>query len=251
MNISELFDVYGVYIMIAAVVIVVIFIAVKIKSEHDTDSTLEVQKFDGQEYKQTVLNSVPEYYRLDYSNLLNKIDSLNKRTNRIITTLDEQEIAAIDSINSRINESQNKIEKYWNSLQQRRNFYYCIGVHYASFTLANKIKREQEQIRDSFVKLKQQCDSLHVEIENLNNMIDSSHGSQRYEIQKRHKALCSKHKRLCKLKSIFGSRNAQYLSMVNEQNRKTAEYRNYIIHNFGSKGRKWGKKLKARKLDQR
>ena len=34
MNISELFDTYGVYIIIAAVIIVIIFIAVKIKSVH-------------------------------------------------------------------------------------------------------------------------------------------------------------------------------------------------------------------------
>lgn len=251
MNISELFDTYGVYIIVAAVVIIVIIIAVKIKSAHDADSTFEGQEFGGQSYKQTVLNSVPEYYRLDYSNLLDKIDNLNIGTNKIIATLDEQEIAAIDSINSRINESQNKIESHWKSLQQKRNFYYCIGVHYASFTLANKIKREQEQIRDSFVKLKKQCDSLAKEIEQLNTLISTSHGSQRYELQKKHKALCSKHQRLCTLKNIFGRRNAQYLEMVKEQNKKTAEYRNYIIRNFGSKGRKWGKKLKARKLDQK
>lgn len=251
MNISELFDTYGVYIIIAVVIIVIIFIAVKIKSAHDADSTFEKQEFGGQAYKQTVLDSVPEYYRLDYSNLLDKIDSLNRGTNRIIATLDEQEIAAIDSINSRINESQNKINTHWNSLQQRRNFYYCIGVHYASFTLANKIKREQEQIRNSFVKLKQQCDLLHNEIETLNVMIKNSHGSQRYELQKRHQALCAKHQKLCKLKSIFGNRNTQYLSMVSEQNRKTAVYREYIIGHFGTKGRLWGKKIKARKLDQK
>ena len=67
MNISELFDTYGVYIIVAAVVIVVIIIAVKIKSAHDADSTFEGQEFGGQSYKQTVLDSVPEYYRLDYS----------------------------------------------------------------------------------------------------------------------------------------------------------------------------------------
>ena len=251
MNISELFDNYGVYIIVAAVVIVVIIIAVKIKSAHDADSTFEGQEFGGQSYKQTVLDSVPEYYRLDYSNLLEKIDNLNRGTNRIIATLDEQEIAAIDSVNSRINESQIKIERHWKSLQQKRNFYYCIGVHYASFTLANKIKREQEQIRDSFVKLKKQCDSLHDDIEYLDTMIKSSRGSRRYEFQKRHQALCSKHQKLCKLKNIFGQRNAQYLAMVKEQNKKTAEYRNYIIYNFGSKGRKWGNKLRRRNLDQK
>lgn len=202
MNISELFDPYGVYIIIAVVIIVIIFIAVKIKSAHDADSTFEKQEFGGQAYKQTVLDSVPEYYRLDYSNLLDKIDSLNRGTNRIIATMDEQEIAAIDSINSRINESQNKINTHWNSLQQRRNFYYCIGVHYASFTLANKIKREQEQIRDSFVKLKNQCDSLGKEIDRLSNLINTSHGSKRHELQKQHNAARSKHQKLCKLKNI-------------------------------------------------
>ena len=52
------------------------------------------------------------------------------------------------------------------------------------------------------------------------------------------------------LKNIFGSRNTQYLNKVKEQNKITMEYREYIIRNFGQKGRAWGQRLKKRKLDQ-
>lgn len=38
--------------------------------------------------------------------------------------------------------------------------------------------------------------------------------------------------------------------MVKAQNNKTREYRDYIINNFGIKGRQWGDKLRKRKLDQ-
>lgn len=65
-----------------------------------------------------------------------------------------------------------------------------------------------------------------------------------------HQKLCAQHKRICQMKNIFGGRNAQYLNQVKAQNKVTMEYREYIIHNFGQKGRAWGERLQKRKLDQ-
>lgn len=51
-------------------------------------------------------------------------------------------------------------------------------MHYASFTLADSIKREQENIRDVYVRYKMECDQLSKQINYLSQQIESSNGRQ-------------------------------------------------------------------------
>lgn len=125
-----------------------------------------------------------------------------------------------------------------------------IGVHYASFTLADSIKREQEKIRNSFVATKKTCGQYSNHINSLNASIQSSSGAKRREMMQSHKETCEKHKRLSQMKNMLGARNSQYLNMVKSQNIKTAQFRNHITANFGAKGRAWGRKIQKRKMDQ-
>ena len=89
---------------------------------------------------------------------------------------------------------------------------------------------------------------MSMEINKLNKQIDNAKGTYRYTLMQQHKELCNQHQRASKIKGIFGSRNTQFLNMVKEQNNKTREYREYIINNFGIKGKQWGEKLKNRKF---
>lgn len=97
---------------------------------------------------------------------------------------------------------------------------------------------------------KKLCDQYSEDINSLNARIQKSSGSKRYELMKSHKDICEKHKRVSQMKSMLGARNTQYLNMVKEQNIKTAHYRDYIIANFGAKGRAWGRRIQKRKMDQ-
>lgn len=166
------------------------------------------------------------------------------------TDLNRQRADVESQIDDQIKEAQAEIEINWHRQQQKKEYYRCIGVHYASFTLANSIKREQEKIRDSFVHTKKTCDQYSDCIDSLNISIQKSSGSKRYELMGRHKDTCEKHKRMSKMKGMLGARNTQYLNMVKEQNIKTAHYRDYIIANFGAKGRAWGRRIQKRKMDQ-
>ena len=252
MSIEKLISKYGIYIIIAIILLVIILIIKHIKTtnKNETQKSHSSLNFGEQEYKSTILESLPYDDRLNYSNLYNRLDSIQNTIERSRIALDQQQTDAIESIQSKITSSQIYIDNYWKTQKQKRNFYHCIGLHYASFTLADNIKREQESIRDAFVKSKLECDKLSNEIERLNKTIENAHGSYRYELMQQHKNLCSQHKRLSQIKGIFGSRNTQYLNMVKAQNNKTREYRDYIINNFGIKGRQWGDKLRNRKLDQ-
>ncbi len=254
MNIQELFSKYGHYILIVITIIVFILIvkhAINSKRKRGAAKwSSSTQNFGEQEYKDDILNGLPYNDRLDYSNLYHKLNSIKNIIESNKRILDSQKADAIDSIQAKVVDSQICIDNYWKTQKQKKEFYHCIGLHFASFTLADNIKREQESIREAFVKSKIECDRLSSEINKLNKLIEKAHGAYRYELMQQHKNLCSQHKRLSKLKGIFGSRNTQYLNMVKAQNNKTREYRDYIINNFGAKGRQWGDKLRKKKLDQ-
>lgn len=244
----ELLKSYGVYFVFAIIIVVVIIIIINSNRNHKNNSFSS--RFGGQSYQKNILDSLPYEDRLDYTNLYSKIDKIQNIINVSKLALDDQKSEAIDSIQAKVTDSQIHIENHWRKLKQRKDFYHCIGLHYASFTLADKIKREQEIIREVFVKLKNECNGLSDEIEKLNIQIPNARGTRRYELMQEHKMLCSQHQRASKLKGLFGSRNTQFLDMVKAQNDRTREYRDYIINNFGTKGKQWGDRLRKRKMDQ-
>ena len=210
----------------------------------------QIKQWTDTDYQRNILESLPEDVRFDYSHLYDSIGEIYSMANRYQNALDIQKAEAADSIHRKIIESQRQIQQKWIYIQGNKDFYRYIGLHYASFTLADSIKKEQEVLRDAFVKAKMECDRLSTEIDSLNKAIPNARGNRKYELMQQHKNLCSRHQRISQLKNIFGSRNTQYLNKVKEQNKITMEYREYIIRNFGQKGRAWGQRLKKRKLDQ-
>lgn len=251
MNFIELLENYGIYFILAIIVAIVIICIINSKRKHKSNAKDAYSThFWGQAYQNSILDSLPYEDRLDYTNLYKKIDRIRNTININQITLNEQKNEALDSIQAKVQDSQIHIENHWRKLKQKKEFYHCIGLHYASFTLADRIKREQESIRDIFVEYKKECERLSTEIDKLNIQIPKARGAHRYELMQEHKRLCNQHQRASKLKSIFGSRNTQFLNMVIAQNDKTREYRNYIIKSFGVKGKQWGDRLRKRKMDQ-
>lgn len=237
-------------IAIVVIVLVMIIIHSIIKSRKKRRSDHRIKSdFGERSYRNEIVNSLPEVEQLDFSNLYSRLDELQSFVSQGKSQLELQQAEAIDSIDRKIQDSQNQIRNKWNYQKKKRDFYHCICVHYASFTLADSIKREQENIRDVYVLYKKECDQLSKQINYLSQQIESSNGRQKYEYMQQHKANCDKHQRLSKLKNVFAARNAQYLEKVNEQNAYTKKCREYIISNFGAKGRAWGQRLERRKAD--
>lgn len=235
-------------IIIIVVIVLTIILKAIIRAVYNSNS--HERNFGTREYRNEILTSMPSQSKQDFTYLYQKLDELNNLINQMNTDLNRQREDVKSQIDDRIKEAQAEIENNWRMQQQKKEYYRCIGVHYASFTLANSIKREQEKIRDSFVHAKKTCDQYSDCINSLNVSIQKSSGSKRYELMGRHKDTCEKHKRMSKMKGMLGARNTQYLNMVKEQNIKTARYRDYIIANFGVKGRAWGRRIQRKKMDQ-
>ena len=237
-------------ITIVAIVLIMIIIHSIIKSRKKRGTTHRIKSdFGERSYRKEILNSLPEAEQLDFSNLYSRLDELQSFVSQGKRQLELQKSETVDSIDRKIQDSQNKIRNKWNYQKKKSNFYHCICVHYASFTLADSIKREQENIRDVYVRYKMECDQLSKQINYLSQQIESSNGRQKYEYMQQHKAIYKKRQRLSKLKNVFAARNAQYLKKVKEQNAYTKKCREYIISNFGAKGRAWGQRLERRKAD--
>lgn len=232
-----------------AITIVILLICLRLKGINSPKENPLVE-WNDTDYENSILAALSETSRYDYSHLFETIDEINRMASRSKTYLDVQKIEAADSIQQKIRESSEQIEQRRRKLQRNKNFYYYIGLHYASFTLANSIKKEQEVLRSAFVNAKIESERLGTEIEKLNKAIPNARGQRRYEMMQQHKKMCVQHKRVCQLKGILGRRNAEYLAQVKEQNRITREYREYIVHNFGRRGVTWGQRLQRRKLDQ-
>lgn len=241
-------------VAVAFVMAVIIVISIHVHNESKERKRRKAVRrirsdFGDSGYRSEILNSLPAQEQLDFSNLYRRLDELQSFIDQNKRQFESLESQAIDRVEKKIKDSQNQIRNKWNYLKNKRNFHHCICVHYASFTLADSIKRQQENIRNVYVKYKKECDQLAGQIEFLNLQIVNSNGQKKYEYMQQHKACCTRHQRLSKLKNVFAARNTQYLQMVKEQNAYTKQYREYIISNFGEKGRIWGERLKQRKAD--
>ena len=235
-------------IVVIVLVMIIIHSIIKSRKKRRTDHRIK-SDFGERSYRKEILKSLPEADQLDFSNLYSRLDELQSFVRQEKRQLELQQSEVVDSIDRKIQDSQNQIRNKWNYQKKKSDFYHCICVHYASFTLADSIKREQENIRDVYVRYKKECDQLSNQINYLSQQIESSNGQQKYEYMQQHKANCKKHQRLSKLKNVFAARNTQYLKKVKEQNAYTKQCRDYIISNFGTKGRTWGQRLNKRKAD--
>ena len=94
-----------------------------------------------------------------------------KEGKKVISSI-EDELLVCDQfqisveIYNRANEIEEKIKEYWNSNQFNKDFSYYIGLHYASHLLGNAIKQEQQIIKNSFVKCKNELKTWADQIEN-------------------------------------------------------------------------------------
>ncbi len=200
-------------------------------------------------YKKEVYTAVPTCLKADFDRLDKLLNELERQTLRYNTYLSEQKEYAAREFTAKADQAERIISACWSRQQRKQDFYYCIALHYASFTLANKIKQEQLKVKDSFVAVKKKVDSYSKEIERLNKTIPQSRGSNRQEMMQRHSELCKQHKRLCILKNSIGGINSEYHRRLDKQNNETGIRRDYIIENFGTKGKRWGAKLARNKCD--
>lgn len=237
------------YGLIFLVFLVVTFLIRKIVRSLFFGSGNDVQFSNSPNYKKEVYRAVPTSLKADFDRLDKLLSELEHQTLRYSTDLSEQKESALRAFTAKADQAERIISACWSRQQRKQDFYYCIALHYASFTLANKIKQEQLKVKDSFVAVKKKVDSYSEEIEQLNKTIPQNRGPGRQRMMQRHSELCKQHKRLCVLKNNMGRINSEYHKKLDNQNRETGARRDFIIQNFGARGRRWGAKLARNKRD--
>lgn len=240
--------------LLATVLVIVFMIAARAENKRRVSRKRHrVRKRDHEDersYRNQIISSLSAEDKKDYSFLYERLDNLNSLIENDRRKLTAQKLDISNEINNRIQEAQRKIHSQWMYQEQKKDYYRCIALHYASFILADSIKREQEALRDAYVSAKAECDRLSREIDNIAKAIPSASGERNYYLKMQHKKLCETHHRCSEMKNIFGRRNTEYLELVIKQNNITGQYRDYIIHNCGKRGAEWGKRMQMRRLKQ-
>ena len=191
----------------------------------------------------------------DFKEYFDRIEQWLSEMRNIIIRYGDKLTVENKDINAYIFDYAEKIESLigecWSNAQIRKNFYNCIALHYASFSLADHIKMEQLKIKENLVTVLKYVEALHNRIEQLNVIIPQRKGKEKYAYQQEHSSLCAEHKRFSRLKNMIGATNKEYHSRLSEQNMRTEERRDYIINNFGERGKRWGERLSRNKEDFR
>ena len=237
------------YGLIFLAFLVVTFLIRKIVRSLFFGSGNDVQFSNSPNYKKEVYRAIPTSLKADFDRLDKLLNELEHQTLSYSTDLFEQKESTLHAFTAKVDQAERIISACWSRQQRKQDFYYCIALHYASFTLANKIKQEQQKVKDSFVAVKKKVDSYSEEIEQQNKTIPQNRGQGRQRMMQQHSELCKQHKRLCVLKNNMGRINSEYHKKLDNQNRETGVRRDYIIQNFGIRGRRWGAKLARNKRD--
>lgn len=170
------------WVVIIVVIIAVIIIALVINGLKSSEPEEENYGLDDNQYREYVYKSVPRDFKPYLQQILNAVDEIKEMERRNSSELNQASYNAMVEIYNRANEIEEKIKEYWNSNQFNKDFSYYIGLHYASHLLGNAIKQEQQIIKNSFVKCKNEQKKWADQIENLKYRQQRTSGKQKSDI---------------------------------------------------------------------
>lgn len=235
------------WVFIGIVVLVIITVLIVIISKNN-ESEAGNYGIDDNQYREYVYRSVPKDFKPYLQQILNSIDEIKELERRNSSELNQASYNAMVEVYNKANEVEKKIKEYWSSSQFNKDFSYYIGLHYASHLLGNAIKQEQQIIKNSFVKCKNEQKKWADQIENLKYRQQRVSGKQKSDISQEIGNCCKAHKRISTLASQIGAVNTQYNQRVSQQHMETAKRRDYIASSFGERGRRWKERMHQRAL---
>ena len=236
------------WVVIIVVIIAIIILALVISGLNSSEPEEENYGLDDNQYREYVYKSVPKDFKPYLQQILNAVDEIKEMERRNSSELNQASYNAMVEIYNKANEIEEKIKEYWNSNQFNKDFSYYIGLHYASHLLGNAIKQEQQIIKNSFVKCKNEQKKWSDQIENLKYRQQRTSGKQKSDISQEIGNCCKAHKRISTLAGQIGAVNTQYNQRVSQQHMETAKRRDYIAANFGERGRRWKERMHQRAL---
>ena len=144
------------------------------------------------EYKKEIYNNTPEEYQQSIRYLYNRLEQLDEvmvRNNRSLNAQSEQ---AVKDILRRAAEAEKEINQYWELSKKKADFYYYIGLHYTSFTLADKLTEELESLRKINGMLSDGINRTQSQINRLKGKIDDANTVANIgQVKREHQELCA------------------------------------------------------------
>jgi ABC-type cobalt transport system substrate-binding protein len=236
------------WLFIGIVVVVIIIIVLFVVGSRNSGLEEENYGLDDNQYREYVYHSVPKDFKPYLQQILNDIDEIKALERRNSLELSQASYNAMLEVYNKADVVEKKIKEYWNSSKFNKDFSYYIGLHYASHLLGNAVKQEQQIIKNSFVKCKNEQKKWADQIENLKYRQQRVSGKQKSDISQEIGNCCKAHKRISTLASQIGAINTQYNQRVSQQHMETAKRRDYIASNFGERGRRWKERMHQRAL---
>lgn len=221
------------------IMIVLIIVIVCISKNGKSTSNDLPTNIRSKQYRTSIYNNTPVQYQNNIRYLYDKLDDLDVVINRNTSRLNNQATQIAQEVLNKANKAEQEIADHWISKKQKADFYFYIGLHYTSFTLADKLTEELDSLRGYVTILSEMIDSTQKQIDIIAANINKG-GCGNIASQKReHSELCKKCDALRKTRSACISQRNIVHKRRDEQNIITARRRDYIGIHFGDKGRRW------------
>lgn len=197
-------------------------------------------------YRKQVYKNVPQAYKPEIQRLYNSIDTIDKIISENNSKLNNQATQIAKRVLEHAVSAEKEINRYWEQRKQSAEFYYYIGLHYTSFTLADKLTEEINALRKCNSALTSVIDSVQMQIDDLSSRINAKNGNIS-ELKRNHQELCRKCRSLRETRQMCNNQKNLIQEQRDRQNILTAKRRDYIGTKFGEKGRKWRERILSKR----
>lgn len=236
-------------LIIVVLVILVVVLASKLitgKSK-STPNEIRPSNIHSKEYRKNIYDNTSIQYRENIRHLYERLDSLDAVLRKNNNSLNVQAAHIAHEVLERAKSAEQEIGNHWEKNKQKADFYFYIGLHYTSFTLADRLTEELNALREYLEMLTKLIDSTQSQINLLKVRIEA--GGNQYDIGKvksEHRELCKKCDALRKTRDVCKHQRDLVKQRRDAQNIITGNRRDYIGEHFGTKGRKWRASIMAK-----
>ena len=178
--------------------------------------------------------------------LYDKLDTLDSVINRNASRLNNQATQIVQEVLNKANDAERDIANHWAQKRQKADFYFYIGLHYTSFTLADKLTKELDTLNSYISTLTEMINTTQKQINVLKANIDNGNSYNIVPIKKEHSELCKKCDALRKTRKVCKIQSDIVRKRRDDQNIITGRRRDYIGTHFGSKGRLWRESIMSK-----
>ncbi|MDD3362678.1 MAG: hypothetical protein PHW34_13500 [Hespellia sp.] len=228
-------------------IIIVIFIILRIiyhkqnNLQKNNDGYYHIRS---KEYSTEIYNNTPVEHQQSIRKLYGCLEQLDDMIGENNRALNVQVTQSAEMILRKAADAEREITEYWQINKKKADFYYYIGLHYTSFTLADKLTVELVGLKKINVLLSDTIDRIQSQIDGLKKEMDNANEAKNIrKIKREHQELCKKCDALRKTRKLCTNQMKVCRVQRDSQNIITADRREYIGKHFGAKGRQWRSRI--------